>query len=48
MRRKVEDVMTTAVVVVGEQASFKQDTGAFVKHQNTIGFGLLYSFSTKP
>jgi hypothetical protein len=33
---------------VSDVASFKQDTGAFVKHQNTIGFGLLYSFSTKP
>jgi len=33
---------------ISDVASFKQDTGAFVKHQNTIGFGLLYSFSTKP
>jgi hypothetical protein len=31
-----------------DAASFKTDTGAFVKQQTTIGFGLLYSFSTKP
>ena len=29
-------------------ASFRTDRGAFVKTQNTIGFGWLYSFSTKP
>jgi hypothetical protein len=29
-------------------ASFRADRGAFVKTQHTIGFGLLYSFSTKP
>jgi hypothetical protein len=33
---------------VSDAASFKMDTGAFVKQQSTIGFGLLYSFSTKP
>jgi len=33
---------------VSDAASFKTDTGAFVKQQSTIGFSLLYSFSTKP
>lgn len=33
---------------VSDVASFKTDAGAFVTTQSTIGFGLLYSFSTKP
>ena len=33
---------------LSDVASFRTDRGALMKTQNTIGFGVLYSFSTKP
>ena len=33
---------------LSDVASFRADRGAMMRTQNTIGFGVLYSFSTKP